>query len=172
MTDSSLSPSVRMPPNYGNLPRGGGGVPTTGDPSEASRLLDGCHQIMVAMSSPSIFENSKEKAFQTFRRGCLDLKKDVSATEGLESDKIDDWMIENCWLFLFELAKARLRRKHVLECMEILCTSDKWRHMLDDNERIRAKMVDLDEAFIQSIVTEFHVKPFPAKAAPVKPKHK
>lgn len=74
------------------------------------------------------------------------MKKDVSATEGLESDKIDgnnddyiiyimlmissDWMIENCWLFLFELAKARLRRKHVLECMEILCTSDKWRHVI------------------------------------------
>ncbi|KAF4726223.1 G patch domain-containing protein 1, partial [Perkinsus olseni] len=126
--------------------------------------------IMVAMSSPAIFENSKERAFQTFRRGCLDLKKDVSATEGLESTKIDDWMIENCWLFLFELAKARLRRKHILECMEILCTSDRWKSMLDGNDRVRAKMAELDDTFIQSLVSEFHVKPFPPKPAPAKPK--
>ncbi|KAF4666121.1 G patch domain-containing protein 1 [Perkinsus olseni] len=171
MTDSSTSPSVRMPPGYGN-PRStaGGGGTAIGDPSEASRLLDGCHQIMVAMSSPAIFENTKERAFQTFRRGCLDLKKDISATEGLESTKIDDWMIENCWLFLFELAKARLRRKHILECMEILCTSDRWKSMLDDNDRVRAKMAELDDTFIHSLVSEFHVKPFPPKPAPAKPK--
>ncbi|KAF4672644.1 G patch domain-containing protein 1 [Perkinsus chesapeaki] len=165
MTDSSTSPSVRMPPGYGN-PGRAGGFNNMGDPSEASRLLDGCHQIMVAMSSPAIFENSKEKAFQTFRRGCLDLKKDISATEGLESDKIDDWMIENCWLFLFELAKSRLRRKHILECMEILCTSDRWKKMLDDNDRIRDKLGELDDSFIQTVVSEFHVKPLPPKPQP------
>jgi hypothetical protein len=89
------------------------------------------------MNSPNTFENSKEATFSALRRGCLDLRK---STDSLESATFSNDMIEDAWLFLMELSKAKLRRKHALECINIMMTSSKWVGVLRSSSRIKERI--------------------------------
>ena len=105
--------------------------------SDCERLREALNLVKAAMSSPNTFENSKESTFSALRRGCLDLRK---SPDSLDSHTFSTDMIEDAWLFLMELSKAKLRRKHALECINIMLTSAKWIGVLRSSSRIKDKM--------------------------------
>ncbi|KAF4693019.1 G patch domain-containing protein 1 [Perkinsus olseni] len=114
------------------------------------------------MESSVSFEKGNEEAFQmAFREGCIHLKIDLSSTEVLEGDKLDASTMETFWLFLLELAKSHSRRELVSLCMSLLCRGDHWKRMLDDNKKVRAKLRELDQSFVHSVVSNLFVKPLP-----------
>lgn len=94
------------------------------------------------MNSPNAFENSKESTFSALRRGCLDLRKSV---ELLDSDEFSPEIIRYAWLFLMELSKAKLRRKHALECINIMLVSPKWAAILHNTDEIQSKLPNLSK---------------------------
>ena len=104
---------------------------------QKERLLQALDQVHKAMNSPNAFENSKESTFSSLRRGCLDLRKDL---ELLDSEDFTAAYIQDAWLFLIELSKAKLRRKHALECINIMLASPKWGSVLRNSEVIQSKL--------------------------------
>jgi hypothetical protein len=105
--------------------------------SNKDRLVEALDLVHKAMNSPNAFENSKETTFSALRRGCLDVRKEL---DQLESDVFTDELIEDAWLFLIELSKAKLRRKHALECIDIMLTSPKWTSVLRHSHKISEKV--------------------------------
>lgn len=104
------------------------------------RLLDALQLVQRAMCSPNAYENAKESTFSALRRGCLDLRKDIPL---LDSDDFSTDMIRDAWLFLIELSKAKLRRKHALECINIMLQSPKWGAVLRNDPDIQGKLPSL-----------------------------
>lgn len=109
---------------------------------DKQRLVDALQLVRTAMNSPNAFENSKESTFSALRRGCLDLRKSV---ELLDCEEFTPDLIQYAWLFLMELSKAKLRRKHALECINIMLLSPKWGAILRTNKDIQAKMPSLSK---------------------------
>ena len=107
---------------------------------QKERLLQALDLVHDAMTSPNTFENSKESTFSSLRRGCLDLRKD---TDLLDSDDFSTNQIRDAWLFLMELSKAKLRRKHALECINIMLISDKWGSVLRNDPQIQGRISTL-----------------------------
>jgi hypothetical protein len=107
---------------------------------QKERLLQALDLVHDAMTSPNTFENSKESTFSSLRRGCLDLRKDA---ELLDSDDFSVNKIRDAWLFLMELSKAKLRRKHALECINIMLISPKWGAVLRNDAQIQARLLTL-----------------------------
>ncbi len=108
--------------------------------SNRDRLIDALNLVHKAMNSPNAYENGKESTFSALRRGCLDLRRDVAQ---LEAEEFTPGLIQDAWLFLIELSKARLRRKHAIECINIMHGSPKWAHVLHTSSEIRAKVQEL-----------------------------
>lgn len=106
------------------------------------RLIDALISVQRAMNSPNIFENEKEGTFSALRRGCLDLRKDPAL---MESDDFTTELIRDAWLFLIELSKAKLRRKHALECIQLMLRSPKWESVLQSDARVREKIPGLSK---------------------------
>ena len=107
---------------------------------EKQRLVDALQLVSTAMTSPNAFENCKESTFSALRRGCLDLRKSV---DQLDSEEFTPELIEYAWLFLMELSKAKLRRKHALECINIMLLSPRWGSILRNTDRVQAKVATL-----------------------------
>jgi hypothetical protein len=107
-----------------------------------SRLQAALELVTAAMNSPNAFENSKESTFSALRRGCLDLRKSL---ELLDSDEFSSDKIRDAWLFLIELSRAKLRRKHALECINIMLLSPKWGAVLRNDETIQGKIPSLSK---------------------------
>ena len=107
---------------------------------QKERLLQALDLVRAAMTSPNTFENSKETTFSALRRGCLDLRKD---TDQLDSDDFSTDRIRDAWLFLMELSKAKLRRKHALECINIMLVSPKWGAVLRNDPDIQSRLSTL-----------------------------
>ena len=105
--------------------------------SEHHRLVEALQLVRSAMASPNTFENSKEATFSALRRGCLDLRKHI---ERLDEDYFSTDDIEDAWLFLIELSKAKLRRKHALECINVMMSSPKWVNVLKTSFAVREKV--------------------------------
>ena len=110
------------------------------DGHQKERLLQALNLVHAAMTSPNTFENSKESTFSALRRGCLDLRKD---TEQLDSEEFSSDLIRDAWLFLMELSKAKLRRKHALECINIMLLSPKWGSVLRNDTEIQSRLSTL-----------------------------
>lgn len=106
------------------------------------RLVDALVLVQRAMKSPNIFENEKEATFSALRRGCLDLRKDLSQ---MESQEFTIEIIRDAWLFLMELSKAKLRRKHAVECIQIMLKSKRWKSVLHSDSQIRDKLAGLSK---------------------------
>ena len=106
------------------------------------RLHAALNLVTQAMNSPNAFENSKESTFSTLRRGCLDLRKNVDL---LDSDEFSCEQIRDAWLFLIELSKAKLRRKHALECINIMLLSPRWGSVLRNDSRIQDRIPTLSQ---------------------------
>ena len=107
---------------------------------QKERLIQALDLVHAAMNSPNTFENSKESTFSALRRGCLDLRKD---TEQLDSEDFSTDRIRDAWLFLMELSKAKLRRKHALECISIMLISPKWGSVLRNDPEIQTRLSTL-----------------------------
>lgn len=107
---------------------------------QIKRLNDALELVQKAMCSPNAFENAKESTFSALRRGCLDLRKDILL---LDSDDFSTDKIRDAWLFLIELSRAKLRRKHVLESINIMLQSPKWGAVFRNDPDIQAKLPDL-----------------------------
>lgn len=110
--------------------------------SSKERLIEALDLVHKAMNSPNAYENGKETTFSTLRRGCLDLRRDVVQLEG---DEFTPELIQDAWLFLIELSKARLRRKHAVECINIMLGSPKWTSILRSSDKIRAKLPEVSK---------------------------
>ena len=106
------------------------------------RLIEALELIQLAMKSPNTFENRKEATFSALRRGCLDLRRD---SEQMESSEFTTDRIRDAWLFVIELSKAKLRRKHALECIQIMQMSVKWTSVLKADQQIRSKAASLSK---------------------------
>jgi hypothetical protein len=106
------------------------------------RLVDALVLVQRAIKSPNIFENEKEATFSALRRGCLDLRKDLSQ---MESQEFTIEIIRDAWLFLMELSKAKLRRKHAVECIQIMLKSKRWKSVLHSDSQIRDKLAGLSK---------------------------
>jgi hypothetical protein len=109
---------------------------------QKARLLLALDQVHKAMNSPNAFENSKESTFSALRRGCLDLRKDINL---LDSDDFSTEYIQDAWLFLIELSKAKLRRKHALECINIMLASSRWGAVLRKSDEIQSKLATISK---------------------------
>ena len=105
--------------------------------NQRQRLVEALQLVKTAMHSPNAFENSKESTFSALRRGCLDLRRTI---EQLESHEFSWELIQDAWLFLIELSKAKLRRKHALECIHIMLLSPKWTSVLRTSDAINEKV--------------------------------
>lgn len=106
----------------------------------SQRLQEALDLVTVAMNKPNAFENSKESTFSALRRGCLDLRKNV---EILDSDDFPLDKIRDAWLFLIELSRAKLRRKHAVECINIMLLSPRWGAVLRNDPLIQEKIPSL-----------------------------
>ena len=108
--------------------------------NQKERLLQALEQVHKAMNSPNAFENSKESTFSALRRGCLDLRKDINL---LDADEFTTEYVQDAWLFLIELSKAKLRRKHAIECINIMLASPRWTSVLRNCSVIQSKLPEL-----------------------------
>ena len=129
---------------------------------QKERLIQALDLVHAAMTSSNTFENSKESTFSALRRGCLDLRKD---TDQLDSDDFSTDRIRDAWLFLMELSKAKLRRKHALECINIMLISPKWGAVLRNDSVIQTRLSTLS-ADMQVALGH---KPKPADSPSIKP---
>ena len=109
---------------------------------QCSRLKEALDLVNKAMNSPNAFENSKESTFSALRRGCLDLRKNIDL---FDSDDFSHDHIRDAWLFLIELSRAKLRRKHALECINIMLLSPRWGSVLRNDPSIQAKLPELSK---------------------------
>jgi hypothetical protein len=106
----------------------------------SQRLQEALDLVTVAMNKPNAFENSKESTFSALRRGCLDLRKSIDI---LDSDDFPVDKIRDAWLFLIELSRAKLRRKHAIECINIMLQSPRWGAVLRNDALIQEKIPSL-----------------------------
>ena len=106
------------------------------------RLIEALQLVKAAMNSPNTFENSKETTFSALRRGCLDLRNNI---DQLNDDDFSADLVQDAWLFLIELSKAKLRRKHALECINVMILSPKWGSVLRTSSKIQEKLPSLSK---------------------------
>ena len=109
-------------------------------PSFSDELL----AVEKAVGNKAQLENSKETLFSNFRRACMDLSKSADCAAQLAASSRS--ARQAVWILLLEVSKAKLRRKHVLECANVLTTSVNWKTSLSD-AAIVSRIAELPEDF-------------------------
>lgn len=94
------------------------------------------------ISNKSLYENKKESIFASFRRSCLELNKSVEKDKILKNTPVSS---QAAGIFLLlDLSKGKLRRKHVLECSNVVIPY--WRNILE-REDLAKKLAELPAEF-------------------------
>jgi len=109
-----------------------------------SNFSDELLTVEKAVGNKSQLENSKETLFSNFRRACMDLSKSTDCDAQLAASSAS--ARQSVWILLLEVSKAKLRRKHVLECANVLTNSVNWKASLSD-PAVAAKISELPEEF-------------------------
>ena len=96
-------------------------------------------------SNKASYEREKESLFASFRRSCLN----VSDSTLLQTTPAQ---ITAIWRLLLDVARSKLRRKHVLECARILTRVGPFLDLLLHDPDLDRTLRDLPQDFVREII--------------------
>mmetsp|Transcript_1078 Transcript_1078/g.2705 ORF Transcript_1078/g.2705 Transcript_1078/m.2705 type:complete len:557 (-) Transcript_1078:12-1682(-) len=115
----------------------------------AGRLLESLGQLLRVYGDVEAWENEHETAFTLLRRGILDGKSNSM----LEAPIYHNRQIEGAWLFLIEMRRRHPnRKKHIIECAEILGSSYNWSMVLRGSRKVHSALAKLPDEMRQEIL--------------------